>query len=256
MTIGKYKNALHHRDGLFSNIFRAEVPEDDQMSMPVTTVALKVTVPMAMEPPHNTLREARLLKRCQSDHIIPLLESFQQSGGRLVLVFPFMPYTLEGLVDQSSFSSSDRRSCLRDMFSALKYVHELGILHRDIKPSNVLLKSPSGPVYLADFGIAWAGDDEDSEPADSKITDVGTTCYRPPELMFGNTKYSTPLDLWAAGCVVAETVNGGQGTLFDSGDLGSELALIQSMFKKLGTPTTETWPVSLHSSRPDALQQS
>jgi hypothetical protein len=31
--------------------------------------------------------------------------------------------------------------------------------------------------------------------------------------------------------------------LFDSGELGSDLALIQSVFKKLGTPNLEVWPV-------------
>jgi serine/threonine protein kinase len=30
-----------------------------------------------------------------------------------------------------------------------------GILHRDIKPSNILMDSPNGPAYLADFGISW-----------------------------------------------------------------------------------------------------
>lgn len=30
--------------------------------------------------------------------------------------------------------------------------------------------------------------------------------------------------------------------LFDSGDVGSELALVQSMFTSLGTPTLESWP--------------
>lgn len=82
--------------------------------------------------------------------------------------------------------------------------------------------------------------DAASEPPSKKITDVGTTCYRPPELLFGHTAYDCSLDLWAAGCVVAECIT--QTTLFDAGALGSELALIQSIFKTLGTPNEETWP--------------
>ena len=31
-------------------------------------------------------------------------------------------------------------------------------------------------------------------------------------------------------------------TLFEAGALGSELALIQSIFRTLGTPNDETWP--------------
>lgn len=101
-----------------------------------------------------------------------------------------------------------------------------------------------GQAYIADFGIAWTEDDPESEPSNAKITDVGTTAYRPPELLFGHKAYGCELDLWAAGCVVAEVVAGEpHPSLFESGPLGSDLALIQSIFKTLGTPTDETWPV-------------
>ena len=84
-----------------------------------------------------------------------------------------------------------------------------------------------------------------SEPTTQKITDVGTTAYRPPELLFGNNAYRCELDLWAVGCVVAEVVAGKpHPALFDSGPLGSDLALIQSIFKTLGTPDLDVWPVS------------
>ncbi len=159
------------------------------------------------------------------------------------MVFPFMPYDLEQVLQRQQLSESQSKACLRDLFTALAHLHSQGIIHRDVKPSNILLKSLSGPAYLADFGIAWSGDDPASEPTNQKITDVGTTCYRPPELLFGNTRYGTELDLWAAGCVVAEVTGLGGRTLFDAGELGSELALIQSIFKSLGTPNLEVWPV-------------
>ena len=117
------------------------------------------------------------------------------------------------------------------------------MLHRDIKPSNLLLASPSGPAYLADFGIAWHAEDPESESAAAKITDVGTTCYRAPELLFGHGGYGEGVDMWAAGCVVAEAEKAGK-SLFDAGDLGSELALIKSIFTTMGTPDEDTWPVS------------
>jgi hypothetical protein len=40
-------------------------------------------------------------------------------------------------------------------------------------------------------------------------------------------------------------------TLFDSGELGSDLALLQSIFKKLGTPTLTRWPVCIATSNRD-----
>ncbi|KAE9962650.1 hypothetical protein BLS_010177 [Venturia inaequalis] len=247
-SIGRYQNALHFRDGLYSDVYKAVVPQDNQegfLGKPGSTVALKVTYLIGMEPPHNSQREVRILQKMLSPNIIPLLESFREpSHSHLVLVFPFMPYDLDMVLQQGYLAKVHRRDCLKDLFSALKHVHAQGLIHRDVKPSNILMKSPSGPAYLADFGIAWSPDDPASEPASEKITDVGTTSYRPPEVLFGKKNYDQSLDMWAAGCVTAQVVTSSNEPLFEAGDLGSDLKLIQSIFKKLGTPDTEIWPVS------------
>lgn len=207
-----------------------------------------------MEAPHDSIREVRILTAAKGPNIIELQASFPQAGGRLVLQFPFMPCDLETLLSRDELPLTSRRTILRDLFTGLAHLHGLGIIHRDVKPSNILLASPTGPAYLSDFGIAWSPTDDASEPASNKHHEVGTTCYRPPELLFGDHAYSTALDLWAAGCVAAQVLCLGARTLFDAGDLGSELALIRSVFQTLGTPNLETWPVS--HLNPDCCQHS
>lgn len=248
LDIGKYHHATYYQEGLFSVVYKAPAPEHLKSHAVESTakhqvVALKLTTPSMMEPPHDSRREARIMEIAQSPNVLPLLETFREAGTRFVLVFPFMPYDFDQALHGDLLSKDQIKKCLRDLFTALEFIHARGIIHRDVKPSNILLKSLDGPAYLSDFGIAWASDVPGSEPANSKITDVGTTCYRPPELLFGNKKYGCSLDLWSAGCTVAEAVVSGHPTLFEAGDLGSELALIQSMFKKLGTPNLTVWPV-------------
>ncbi|PGH09377.1 CMGC/CDK protein kinase [Helicocarpus griseus UAMH5409] len=233
--IGAYENAVYHREGIFSTIYKAK-------SESGTTVALKLTTPHIMSPPHDSKREARILSSLSDSNVIPLLDTFNHPGGHFVLVFPFMPLHFDELMHRNAISSQQTRSHLRDLFRALAYIHSQGIIHRDIKPSNILLREPSGPAYLADFGIAWSPTDKASEDAALKITDVGTTCYRAPEILFGDKGYGTSLDLWAAGCVVAEAVDMDHRQLFDAGELGSELALVHSVFTTLGTPNEESWP--------------
>ncbi len=237
-TIGPYRNAVYHREGICSTVYKA-------WDMDGKMRALKLTRPSAMTPPHDSEREARILERCASSRVIELVDTFRQAGGYFILSFPFMRHDLMDLLGQKVLTPDEVKSHLRDLFSALAFVHSKGVIHRDVKPSNILLAAPSGPAYLADFGIAWSPNDKASEPADHKITDVGTTCYRPPELLFGHTRYDCSLDMWAAGCVVAEAVRLSNKTFFDAGSLGSELALIQSIFRSIGTPNLEVWPVSV-----------
>lgn len=234
--IGHYTNVQHHKDGLFSTVYKARSPTGQ-------VVALKVTYPSTVVPPHDPRREERILRNHSHPHIIPFLDSFQASEGRFVLVFPFQSTSLEQLLEAGPLPEVRAKSCLYGLFDALDYLHDKGIIHRDIKPSNILLNDPSAIAVLADFGIAWDPSDKASELPDRKITDVGTTSYRPPELLFGYTAYGCKLDMWAAGCVAAEVIASLKGPLFDAGPLGSELALIRSIFTTLGTPNEEVWPV-------------
>jgi cyclin-dependent kinase len=240
-SVGHYLFATFHQDGQTSTIFKAK---DKSWIAPSPIVALKVTHPATLSPPHNVKREARLLAECHHERIIPLLETFAESGGRFVLVFPFLRQDLENLLRSGNLTKSQKGIVFEGLFEALVHIHSLGIIHRDIKPSNILLKGMEGPMYLIDFGIAWSPRDPDSEAADSKVTDVGTTCYRPPELLFGHRAYDTSLDMWAAGCVVGEMFKNDGLAIFDGGPLGSELGLIKSIFTTLGTPTDETWPTA------------
>jgi len=56
----------------------------------------------------------------------------------------------------------------------------------------------------------------------------------------GARTYSTPVDVWSCGCIMAELLL--KAPLFAG---KNELAQIDQIFKVLGTPTAETWPGAL-----------
>ena len=120
---------------------------------------------------------------------------------------------------------------------ALAYLHSNNIVHRDIKPENILWDPRSNQIKICDFESA-------KEPIVGK-TNIAYICsryYRAPELSYEAKYYSSAVDIWSAGCVMAEILPGhplfaGQNS-FDQ--------LIEIM-KVLGTPS----PSDLVAMNPD-----
>ncbi|KAF3934342.1 hypothetical protein ABW20_dc0109351 [Dactylellina cionopaga] len=232
ISIGKFRNCRQHSIGGASTIFRSRHPATHE------TVALKVTSSWVQ--PHDAYREARLLKRLagHDTHILTLLET-DTLRGEFILVFPFYPLTLADLMEKGK--PKHLPQIFRQVAKGLSFVHANGVIHRDMKPANILLKSEEGPACLCDFGTAWAHDDHHpDENFDSKVIEIGTTCYRSPETLFGYRAYNTEVDIWAFGCVIAEAEN--RSPLFEAGELGTDLRLVLSIFQSLGTPNLEIWP--------------
>ncbi|KAJ7046531.1 kinase-like domain-containing protein [Mycena alexandri] len=115
------------------------------------------------------------------------------------------------------------------LLRSLAYIHSVGICHRDIKPQNLLLNPATGILKLCDFGsakILVAG-----EP---NVSYICSRYYRAPELIFGATNYTTNIDIWSTGCVMAELMMG--QPLFP-GESGIDQLV--EIIKILGTPSRE-----------------
>ncbi|KAF4123081.1 STYKc [Geosmithia morbida] len=233
IPIGPHPNCHPIASGITSQVYRAG------------STALKVIV--AHTEPHNPQREVRILESLRGTRsIIQLLDAFRDAESQLVLAFPYMPLTLADVIARGTPARPQVVSIVADVLRALSHIHSLGIIHRDVKPSAVLLESPSGPAHLSDFGTAWHPEYSSAkEPASAKILDIGTGPYRAPEVLFGHGAYGAPVDMWAVGVVLSEMVRTPAEPIFESRPAhedGSQLGLILSIFKTLGTPTPETWP--------------
>lgn len=89
---------------------------------------------------------------------------------------------------------------MQQLLSGLQHCHENGVLHRDIKPSNLLIDK-NGVLKIADFGLANLFVPNQKRPLTSRVV---TLWYRAPELLLGSTDYGVGIDLWSAGCLLAE----------------------------------------------------
>ncbi|TMR07112.1 serine/threonine protein kinase, partial [Nonomuraea turkmeniaca] len=102
------------------------------------------------------------------------------------------------LADHGRTSPEAALAVLKSTLMALAAAHEKGVPHRDVKPENVLVQA-DGTTKLADFGIVVHAE-EPGVPA-------GTPAYMSPEL-WTQDRAGPPADLYAAACVLFETVKG------------------------------------------------
>ncbi|XVE73912.1 hypothetical protein DITRI_Ditri11bG0156700 [Diplodiscus trichospermus] len=116
------------------------------------------------------------------------------------------------------------------IFRALNYLHHVvGVCHRDIKPQNLLVNPRTHQLKICDFGSAKI-----LVPGETNISYICSRYYRAPELIFGATEYTTAIDIWSVGCVMAELLLG--QPLFP-GESGVDQLV--EIIKILGTPTRE-----------------
>lgn len=100
------------------------------------------------------------------------------------------------------FPESEVLQVLRNLLSALTFLHRHGVAHRDVKSENILWAQ--GCYKLADFGTAVLLDD-----AAKRRDETGTLWIMAPELL-GRRPYGLNCDIWSLGVVLFEVATLGK----------------------------------------------
>ena len=91
------------------------------------------------------------------------------------------------------------RILMYKLLQALDETAKLGIMHRDVKPGNILISADKKDLELIDWGLA-----DYYFPKKPYTTHVSTMRYKAPELLLNYQYYDYGVDVWGAGCVLAE----------------------------------------------------
>ncbi|XP_012700894.2 LOW QUALITY PROTEIN: probable serine/threonine-protein kinase At1g54610 [Setaria italica] len=148
-------------------------------------------------------REIRVLQRLDHPNVIRLEGIATSRMHRSIyLVFDFMYSDLTKLIARPGHRLTEPQiKCyMQQLLAGLQHCHERGILHRDIKGSNLLIDR-HGVLKIGDFGLANYYGPGRRRPLTSRVV---TLWYRAPELLLGSTDYGVGIDLWSAGCLLAE----------------------------------------------------
>ncbi|KAF0297073.1 Cyclin-dependent kinase 9 [Amphibalanus amphitrite] len=206
--VSKYERMAKIGQGTFGEVFKARLKTDRSR-----IVALKKVL-MENEKegfPITALREIRILQLLKNENVVSLLEicrgpanAANKHRSTFYLVFEFCEHDLAGLLSNINvkFNLGEIKKVMQQLLNGLYYIHQNNILHRDMKAANVLI-TKNGVLKLADFGLARAFS-KISGTRNRYTNRVVTLWYRPPELLLGERNYGPPVDVWGAGCIMAE----------------------------------------------------
>ncbi|NUT42782.1 MAG: serine/threonine protein kinase, partial [Thermoactinospora sp.] len=153
----------------------------------------------------RVLREARALARLNHPHVATIHHIVDPGGDGY-------PWIVMELVTGGSLQDRLTRGPMppwevarlgREVLSALRAAHAVGIQHRDVKPANVLLRE-DGRSVLTDFGIAAV---RESTSLTATGSFIGSPEYIAPERINGQ-EGDPASDLWSLGMLLYVAVEG------------------------------------------------
>jgi serine/threonine protein kinase len=196
----------------------------------------------------NTVKLLEVIQHQNTKKVTLVLENMQTDLRQWLTRHKLSAKKTDGCL-YGNLTMSTVKSIMWQICNGLKCCHQQRILHRDIKPANILLSSehkvePKEEVVakeedllvikLTDFGTSRI-----FSPLSHHLTpEIMTLWYRAPEVFLGSKQpYSAAVDMWSAGCIMAELIRGGPA--FPG---NTEVDLIMRVFQVLGTPNEQTWP--------------
>ena len=157
--------------------------------------------------------EKEILRRTRHPKIVYLHECIE-TADKVYFVLDLMQGDLfEYIFARKKLNEADTAAIMKQLLSAVAYLHEQSVVHRDIKPENILIRTPQD-IKLADFGLAKV-----VQEWDVKSTPCGTSFYIAPEIIRGiesqgarplcTTRESVKLvDVWSCGIVMFVMIAG------------------------------------------------
>ena len=215
--------------GSFGVVYQASIVETGEI----------VAIKKVLQDRRFKNRELAIMSSLDHPDVVQLKHCFYSKGEKpdevyLNLVMEYIPETVHRTLRNHTKANklipiTYVKVYMWQICRAVAYIHSQGVAHRDIKPQNLLMNPKTHQVKLCDFGSA-----KQLIAGEPNVAYICSRYYRAPELVFEATEYTTAIDIWSVGCVMAELMLG--NPLFP-GESGVDQLI--EIIKVLGTPTKE-----------------
>ena len=143
--------------------------------------------------------EAQILAQLDHEHIVSFYDYANTPDGAYLVMDWIDGESLCHYLKHNQLTLSEILRLIKQLASALNYIHQHGIVHRDIKPSNILIDKHQN-LILVDFGIAV--DLKLGEP-DTPSFILGSPAYLAPEQIVSN-QIIPQGDIYSLGIILYE----------------------------------------------------
>jgi hypothetical protein len=170
-------------------------------------VAFKVLSPNTKSTPEVVARfkrEMTILSQINHPNIVHFLGGGHREGTHYLAMEFLQGSDLNDYLKTKEFLRLDEALLiLRDIASALDYLHGLGYVHRDVKPANIVIQDTR--AVLTDFGLIRPVHNDDPITMGAV---VGTLDYTAPEQIADGEHIDHRADIYALGIVTYQMLTG------------------------------------------------
>lgn len=156
----------------------------------------------------DSTREINLLRACQGHPNIVNLHQVYHDEAHTYLVLELLEggELLQRIRRQNRFTETEASRIMRQLVSAVNFMHSHGVVHRDLKPENLLFtdNGADATIKVVDFGFAQL-----KKEGDSLHTPCYTLHYAAPEVLHNSARgYDENCDLWSLGVILYTMLSG------------------------------------------------
>ncbi|XP_061784707.1 mitogen-activated protein kinase 4 isoform X2 [Nerophis lumbriciformis] len=165
----------------------------------------------------HALREVKIARRLHHENVVQVHEVLAPYGrppakdpaqqGALYVIQECMEMDLARLLEQGALSTGHATLLFYQLLRGLKFIHSANVLHRDLKPANIFINTDQLLLKIGDFGLARIVDPHYSHKG-YLSEGLVTKWYCSPRLLLSPNNYTKAIDMWAAGCILAEMLTG------------------------------------------------
>ena len=143
---------------------------------------------------NQTLTEISILKEVDHPNVVQIFEFFESTNYfHIVMEYCKGKRLFNEIVDLGGISEHRTADILSQLLSALRYLHDHGVVHRDIKSENIIYNGKY--IKIIDFGTS-----KHFDPLKHMGDLKGTVYYVAPEVI--TKKYNEKCDVWSAGVLL------------------------------------------------------